>query len=98
MTAPGNHPTGPEDTSRPVDMSRYRHGPQRPRQRPGRATEVTTSLTGWILGNRGRAPQPAPEPGARTASVITVLVLTLTILVAVAVGVTYLAWDWISSP
>src|SRR5690606_25378677 len=97
MTAPGNHPTGPEDTSRPVDMSRYRRT-QRPQPRTGRATEVTTSLTGWILGNRGRAPQPAAEPKARTASVITVLVLTLTILVAVAVGVTYLAWGWISSP
>lgn len=96
MSTPGNQPPH-EDTSRPVDLSRYRRS-NPAGSRPNRATEMTTSLTGWILGNRGRPPTPAPEPKPRTGRVIAILAITLTLLVAVASGVTYLAYLWVTTP
>lgn len=100
MTQHHNH----QDSSQPVDLRRYRGRSQQPPMAPvpprppvspvsaswRRATDMTTSLTGWIL----RKPETA-QP-SRTFRVVSVLIVVCALMVLVGLVAATLFGDWLT--
>lgn len=82
-----------QDSSQPVDLRRYRN---RPSVSPvstswRRATDMTTSLTGWIL-RRGEQSEPS-----RTFRVVSILIFVCALLVLIGLIAGTLFGDWLTA-
>lgn len=94
---------GPQpDTSQPVDLSRYRRGgaapppaPRPTRQRTGWTTELTTSLSGWIMGARGRGPREEPETSRSRRATVYGLIIVCAIMILFGLIAATLVSDWL---